>query len=151
MARAAGTTKQRATSKTPATRTKAPAARKAAAKPAAKRSAAAPPPRAKAASITAAMTKAQLLNTLSERTGLSKKEVSSVVGELQAVIEGHLAKRGPGQFTLPGLLKIARVKKAATKARVGRNPRTGEPMEIAAKPARTTIRVRVLKGLKAMI
>jgi len=143
VAKPAGTTKRT---------TKAPAARgKAAASKAPAKRAAAPAPKAKAAAITAPMTKAQLLNALSERTGLAKKDITAVVGELQAVIEGHLAKKGPGQFTLPGLLKIARVKKPATKARVGRNPRTGEPMEISAKPARTTVRVRVLKGLKGMI
>jgi nucleoid DNA-binding protein len=147
VAKPAGTTKK--TTKAPAARGKAPAG-KTPAKQVAKR-AAAPAPKAKAAAITAPMTKAQLLNALSDRTGLAKKDVTAVVGELQSVIEGHLAKKGPGQFTLPGLLKIARVKKPATKARVGRNPRTGEPMEISAKPARTTVRVRVLKGLKGMI
>ncbi len=34
---------------------------------------------------------------------------------------------------------------------MGRNPRTGEAMEIPARPARTTLRLRALKGLKAMI
>jgi nucleoid DNA-binding protein len=51
----------------------------------------------------------------------------------------------------PGLMKIKRVQKPATKARMGRNPATGEPMKIAAKPARTVVKVLALKGLKEMI
>lgn len=108
-------------------------------------------PKAKAAAVSKPMTKAQIYNAITERVGLAKKDVAAVMSELQALIEGHLAKKGPGQFTLPGLLKLTRAKKPATKARMGRNPRTGEAMEIPPRPARTTIRLRALKGLKGMI
>ncbi len=108
-------------------------------------------PKAKVVAVAKAMTKAQIFSTIGERTGVAKKDVAAVMGELGALIEGHLSKKGPGQFTLPGLLKVTRAKKPATKARMGRNPRTGEPMEIPARPARTTLRLRALKGLKAMI
>lgn len=108
-------------------------------------------PKAKAAVVSKPMTKAQIYNAITERVGLAKKDVAAVMTELQAIIEGHLAKKGPGQFTLPGLLKLTRAKKPATKARMGRNPRTGEAMEIPPRPARTTIRLRALKGLKGMV
>ena len=65
-------------------------------------------------------------------------------------MEGHLKKRGAGQFTLPGLLKIVTQKKPATKARKGINPFTGEATTFAAKPARTMVKVRPLKKLKDM-
>jgi nucleoid DNA-binding protein len=108
-------------------------------------------PKAKTVAVSKPMTKAQIFSAIGERTGVAKKDVVAVMGELEALIEGHLSKKGPGQFTLPGLLKVARAKKPASKARMGRNPRTGEPMEIPARPARTTLRLRALKGLKAMI
>ena len=65
-------------------------------------------------------------------------------------MEGHLKKRGAGQFTLPGLMKIVTQKKPATKARKGINPFTGEETTFAAKPARTMVKVRPLKKLKDM-
>lgn len=96
-------------------------------------------------------TKTQLLTALAEGTGLPKKEVAAVLDELNSVIHRHLKKRGAGQFTMPGLLKIKTVKKPATKARKGRNPFTGEEITIKAKPARTAVKVQPLKGLKEMI
>lgn len=97
------------------------------------------------------LTKAQLMVALSESTGIAKKDVVAVMDELASIIERHVKKRGAGQFTLPGLLKIRTVKKKATKARKGRNPFTGAEIMIAAKPARTTVRVTPLRGLKAMV
>ena len=55
-----------------------------------------------------AMTKTQLLNALSESTGLQKKDVALVLDELGVLIERHIKRRAVGTFTLPGLLKIAR-------------------------------------------
>ncbi len=69
---------------------------------------------------------------------------------IRVSMEGHLKKRGAGQFTLPGLLKIVTQKKPATKARKGINPFTGEATTFAAKPARTMVKVRPLKKLKDM-
>ncbi|MDZ7752701.1 MAG: HU family DNA-binding protein [Gammaproteobacteria bacterium] len=109
---------------------------------------------AKTASPTTAlrdpMSKAQLVTALAESTGLSKQDVGAVLGELNTLIERHVKKRSAGQFTLPGLFKIRTVKKKATKARKGRNPFTGEEIMIAAKPARTSVKVMPLKGLKEM-
>jgi nucleoid DNA-binding protein len=107
---------------------------------------------AKATAVQAAMTKTQVLATISENTGLSKKEVSSVLDELGEVIDRHVRKRGVGMFTLPGLLKIKTVKKPASKAKKGvPNPfRPGETMDVAAKPASTRIKILPLKKLKDM-
>ena len=114
---------------------------------------------AKAASTTAArkvktvtepMNKTQIVNQISETTGLTKKDVNAVFDELADIMEGHLKKRGAGQFTLPGLMKIVTQKKPATKARKGINPFTGEETTFAAKPARTMVKIRPLKKLKDM-
>ncbi len=127
-----------------ATAAKAPAAKAAAAKPAAA-SAKAP------AAVTAKMTKTGILNELAERTQLSRKQVDSVLTELESLIERHIRKKGIGEFTLPGLLKIRSVKRPATKKRTGRNPATGEEITIAAKPASVRVRVAALKRLKEMV
>ena len=96
------------------------------------------------------LTKSQLLSTLAENTEMSKKEVTLVVDELTALIEGHLKKNGAGVFTLPGLLKMTVVRKPATKARKGINPFTGEETMFKAKPARNVVKIRPLKAVKEM-
>ena len=104
----------------------------------------------KVKTITEPMNKTQIVNQISDTTGLTKKDVNAVFDELGDIMEGHLKKRGAGQFTLPGLLKIVTQKKPATKARKGINPFTGEATTFAAKPARTMVKVRPLKKLKDM-
>ena len=96
-------------------------------------------------------TKTELYSTLSGCTGLQKKEVSAVFDELGSIIAAHLKKQGPGQFTIPGLIKIVVTHKPATKARKGINPFTGEEIMFKAKPARNVVKVRPLKKLKAMV
>ncbi|HBM22432.1 MAG TPA: DNA-binding protein, partial [Alcanivorax sp.] len=81
------------------------------------------------------MTKSQIIAQISDSTGLTKKDVNSVFDELTDIMEGHLKKRGAGQFTLPGLFKAVTQKKPATKARKGINPFTGQETTFAAKPA----------------
>lgn len=106
----------------------------------------------KPATVQKAMTKTQLYTELAESTGLTKKQIASVLDELGSVIERHVKKRAVGTFTLPGLLKIKTVKKAAQKAKKGvPNPfKPGELMDVAAKPATTKVKVLPLKKLKDM-
>jgi nucleoid DNA-binding protein len=96
-------------------------------------------------------TKTATFQKLAEVTGLQKRQVSEFFDALTNLIKEELSKRGPGVVTIPGLLKIKRVEKPATKARQGRNPQTGEPMMIKAKPKRTVVRALALKGLKEMV
>ena len=107
-------------------------------------------PAKKSAAIQEKYTKTQILNTISENTGLTRKEVSSVLDELGDLIERHIKKRGVGEFTLPGLLKIKAVKRPARPARKNvPNPfRPGEFMDIPKKPATTRVKVLPLKKLK---
>ena len=95
-------------------------------------------------------TKSQILNEIAENTELSRKEVASVLSELEDLIERHIKKRACGQFVLPGLLKIVTVKKPARKARKGINPFTGEEVMFKAKPASTAVKIRPLKKVKEM-
>ena len=104
------------------------------------------------AAIKDALNKSQLLSTISEGCGMSKKEVSAVLDELSSVIHRHMKKRGgAGYCTIPGLMKIKTIRKPATKARPGINPFTGEQTTFKAKPARTVVKVTPLKGLKEMV
>jgi nucleoid DNA-binding protein len=96
-------------------------------------------------------TKSQILNDLADATGLTKKQVASVFEAMSDVIKKDLSKRGPGVFTIPGLLKIRVQDKPATKERPGINPFTKEPMIIKAKPARRVVKATALKALKEMV
>ncbi len=95
-------------------------------------------------------TKTQILTEIAENTGLNRKDVSNVLEELTELVERHIKKRGCGEFTIPGLLKIVTKKKPAQKARKNvPNPfRPGELMDVAAKPASIQVKVRPLKKLK---
>jgi len=105
----------------------------------------------KTAAISSPLNKSQILADIATSTGLAKRDVGKVVEELAGVIERHIGKKGPGQFTLPGLFKIKTLRKPATKARKGINPFTKEEVTFKAKPARTVIKIRPLKKLKDMV
>lgn len=96
-------------------------------------------------------TKSEILASIAETTELSKKEVASVFDALNDLIQDNLKPRGPGTFSVPGLMKIKVNKKPATKARKGINPFTGEPTVFKAKPARKIVKVVPLKNLKDMV
>lgn len=106
-----------------------------------------------AASPTKPMTKTEILNSLAESTGLTKKDVANVLDSLGDLIGKNLSKKGPGVFNVPGLMKVKVVRKPATKAKKGvPNPfKPGELMDVAAKPARNVVKIQPLKGLKDMV
>ena len=108
--------------------------------------------RKKAAASAAAKppTKSEIYGYIADQTGLTRREVGSVFESLNAIMKRNLGRRGPGTFTVPGLMKCRVVKKPATRARKGINPFTGEEMMFKAKPARKTVKVTPLKGLKDM-
>src|SRR5688572_1636739 len=94
-------------------------------------------------------TKSEIFSSIAEKTELSRKQVSSVFEALGQEIQNGLCKRGPGIFTVPGLMKISCVTKPATKAGTRPNPfKPGEMMDVKAKPARRAVKVRPLRGLK---
>lgn len=99
------------------------------------------------------MTKSELLNAIAADCDLSRRQVNEVLDSLSSQISRSLGRRGPGSFTLPGLVKIEKKRVPARKARKGvPNPfKPGELMDIAAKPASTKIKVRALKNLKDMV
>jgi len=87
------------------------------------------------------MTKAQIVGSLADKTGLSKKDVSNVLTELT----GLAYKEAKSGFTVPGLGKLVVVNR---KARMGRNPATGESIKI---PAKRVLKFRIAKAAKDAI
>ena len=89
------------------------------------------------------LTKSQLVTALADKNGMTKVQVSKFFDTLHmtAVTEAKKA----GEFTLPGFGKLV---KANRKARMGRNPQTGEAIKI---PAKTVVKFRVAKACKDAI
>jgi nucleoid DNA-binding protein len=108
-------------------------------------------PLSKINAATSPRTKSAIYGILAETTGLSRKDVGSVFASMQDIIGKDLGKKGCGLFTVPGLMKLRRIHKPATKARKGVNPFTGEEVMFKAKPARNIVKIRPLKGLKDMV
>ncbi|MBU2566047.1 HU family DNA-binding protein [Patescibacteria group bacterium] len=89
------------------------------------------------------MTKSQMMSELSEKCGLAKKDVISLMDEMIALAYKEVKKNG--EFTIPGVGKLVKVKR---KARQGRNPATGETIQI---PAKTVVKFRVAKAAKEAV
>ncbi|WP_426305135.1 HU family DNA-binding protein [Acidovorax facilis] len=126
-----------------------PAAKKAAA-PAAKKAAApvAKPVAAGIKPIKTAFNKTTLIAHLAEQAGVEPKATKAVLAALEATILGSVHKKGSGEFTLPGLMKIGLQQIPAKKKRFGKDPFTGEERWFPAKPAAVKIKTRALKKLK---
>jgi DNA-binding protein HU-beta len=88
-----------------------------------------------------AMTKTQIVKELAESAEISKKQA---VGALEALTRMAYREAKNG-FTLPGLGKLVLVNR---NARVGRNPKTGEPIQI---PAKRVLKFRVAKAAKEAV
>jgi len=104
-----------------------------------------------AAAAPKASTKTEIVNALAEKTGLTKRDIGIVFTELSALVRKDLGSRGPGVFSIPGLVKLKVIKKPAVKAHKGINPFTKEPTVFQAKPARKVVKAQVLKAVKDMV
>jgi DNA-binding protein HU-beta len=94
------------------------------------------------------LTKAQIMATLAESSGIDKKSVAAVIDALATLVAKQLGPEGPGEITLPGLVKLKAKETAATADRQGVNPFTKEPMLIKGKPASRKVRATPIKALK---
>ena len=90
-----------------------------------------------------AMTKSQLYKELAENVELPRKTVVAFMDELTNIAMKET--RNNGVFTLPGFGKLRKVNR---KARMGRNPQTGEAIKI---PAKTVVRFRISKACKEAV
>ena len=89
------------------------------------------------------MNRTQLIEKVTEHTGVEKKTVATVLAGLGDVVLASVAKGDP--VMLPGIAKFTKVKR---KARIGRNPATGAPVKI---PAKTVAKVTALKTYKETV
>ena len=89
------------------------------------------------------MTKTQLVRTIAEKMELTNKQATSFLEFLAETAVKETKKNG--EFTIPGIGKLV---KAERKARLGRNPQTGEAIKIKAK---TVVKFRVAKVAKDTI
>ena len=103
---------------------------------------------ASAKPIKEALTKSGLIAHIAEVSEVATKDVRAVLAALEGAIHGSVSKKGIGQFTLPGMMKITATKVAAKPKRKGINPFTKEEVWFAAKPASIKLKVRPLKKLK---
>jgi hypothetical protein len=112
-------------------------------------------PPAKISATGKVRTKSEVYTTIAEHTGLARKQVAQVFEVLGRVMAADLAKPAaerPKVFVVPGMMKVNAIYKPPTKATTRANPfKPGEMMEVKAKPARTVIKIRPLKALKAMV
>jgi DNA-binding protein HU-beta len=89
------------------------------------------------------MTKSQIVSHFAEKFEIPKRKATSILDEVAALAVSETKKTG--SFTLPGIGKLVLVKR---KARMGRNPATGEAIKI---PAKTVVKMRVAKAAKEAI
>jgi len=89
------------------------------------------------------MTKTQLVRHLAEKSGINNKTAAGFLETLADTAVRETKKNGV--FVVPGL---GRLVKAHRKARMGRNPQTGEPIQIKAK---TVVKFRIAKATKDAI
>jgi nucleoid DNA-binding protein len=110
--------------------------------PAVKTAAAAPKP------IKQTFTKAALTAHLAEQAAVEPKAVRAVLAALESTVLGSVHKKGAGEFSLLGLVKIDVRQVAAMKKRFGKDPFSGEERWFPAKPATVKVKARALKKLK---
>lgn len=84
------------------------------------------------------MTKAQIVSYFADKFEVTKKEAASFIDGYASLVQAQTKK--VGSFTMPGIGKLAVSRR---KARKGRNPRTGLPINIAAKKV---VKIRPLKA-----
>lgn len=89
------------------------------------------------------MTKSQFLTAIAEKTGLKKKDVQNILVVQNELIVKLLKKEKKAKLDGLGILRVRQ-----SKARMGRNPATGEPIKIKAK---TRLRMTVAKALKDQV
>lgn len=93
--------------------------------------------------------KVSLISMISSETSLSKSQVESVLDSLTAITHREIHQKNT--VIIPGIAKIVVHKKKASKARVGRNPKTGEAIQIPAKPATDVVKIKALGVMASAI
>ena len=136
------------TVKAAAKTTKASAAKPAAAVKKAAPKVAAAKPVAAVKPIKETFNKTSLAAHLAATSGVDVKAVRSVMAALESTMLASVHKKGAGEFTLPGIVRVAVQQVPAKKARKGIDPFTKEERVFKAKPASVKLKARFFKKLK---
>jgi nucleoid DNA-binding protein len=92
------------------------------------------------------LTQAQMASEIAYRTNLPTSDVKDVIAKWEEIVLEEIAD--VEKVKLGQLVQLQVKIRPARKKRMGRNPRTGEDVQIAAKPASTVVRARILKKVK---
>ena len=95
------------------------------------------------------LTQSQLVTAIAERADLSKADAKRALAALDDVVLEELSNAQ--KVRIGGLVQLTVRVKPATKKRKGRNPATGEEIDIAAKPASVDLRARPLAKAKGAL
>jgi len=95
--------------------------------------------------------KTEILTALAGATGLTKQQVASVFEQLAGLIKEDLNEQGPGVFAIPDLLQVKVVRKPEVPEHTGIKPFPKQVMFFKAKPAKNTVKLVALKGLKSLV
>jgi DNA-binding protein HU-beta len=98
---------------------------------------------------TLGLSKAQLIDKISNETEVAKKDVKGILETMATV--GYKELKKSGVFLVPGFAKFVVIKKPATKTRKGTNPFSGEAMTYKAKPARKIVKAKPIKATRDAI
>jgi nucleoid DNA-binding protein len=96
------------------------------------------------------LTKGQIITELSDKSGVSKKDVQSLFTELLTLVERELGEQGPGEFAVPDLVKFKVKVVPAKEAYTGLDPFTKQERQFAAKPASRKVRATPGTRLKKL-
>jgi nucleoid DNA-binding protein len=92
------------------------------------------------------VTQGQLIEELAEETGYSKSDCRHYLASLSEIVKAHITDCE--RVKIGDLVQFEPKLRKAQKARMGRNPATGEDVKIGKKPASVRVAARVLKGAK---
>jgi DNA-binding protein HU-beta len=95
------------------------------------------------------LTQSQLVTAIAERADLSKADAKRALAALDDIVLDELSNAQ--KVRIGGLVQLTVRVKPATKKRKGRNPATGEEIDIAAKPASVDLRARPLAKAKGAL
>jgi DNA-binding protein HU-beta len=99
----------------------------------------------------AKLTKPQFIAAMAEKSGLDKRQVNAVFDALTALLKEQLGPNGPGEVAVLNLLKLKVKATPATPETEKKNPFTGQPTVVKAKPASRKVKATAMKGLKDLV
>jgi len=97
------------------------------------------------------LSRSKLIKAISDKTRIDEHDVEDVLDGLAVVVQEAVGELPAGaKIVVPGVVTLRMRLAAARPAHIGRNPATGEPIEVSAKPERLDLKVKVADELKTI-